>query len=421
METTPDKKTRGSRSGERKSSSTKPVASGDRGATGKARPEFRKGFYNRNTKDSLDNSTSNTGNRVKERKNVEEEQKEEEKVSSTPRTSSTVDEVHSQSPLPVPRNLGAEFLSMERTPEPKSSRFKLLSITILAVGIFFAFTYYSPNSQLPFCDSNDLKVADDCRPCPTHGTCSAGELICDQGFIEFGGKCVEDKKFSVVAKDIKNRLEHILRKRAGMVLCGTATVQKEMDNAQLYKEILLSFGNKLPLDETRFVRAFTEAFYSIVNDSGSLDKFECRQEGEILWCQALQPILPLSCRLKFFVLQEWWKILLTASLIIGVSRLYFWFRWRRWIEKQSKTITEEVYRQLTESSQLTSPVREKKKVVVTRLRDDLLHDQSLLKWKDVIWRKVVERINNDSRVLKRREIVNDLPQLVWEWHDKLVS
>ncbi|GJD09379.1 hypothetical protein Gasu2_36360 [Galdieria sulphuraria] len=397
MASTPDKEAQGSTSVEKRksTSASKVVASGDRGATGKARLEFRKGFYNKDTKDSLDRSSKSTGSRARGKENIHSAHKEDEQVS----------------PFPVSRNLGTEFLSVEGTPQPKSkapehfSGIKLLSITILA---------------LPFCDSNNSKVLEDCRPCPSHGTCSAGELTCDHGFIESAGKCVEDKTFSVVTKDTKNRIEAILRKRAGMSLCGTGEVQKEMDSAQLRKAVLLSFGTKLPLEEIRFNRAFTEAFYTIVNDSVSSDEFECREEGERIWCQALHPSLSLSCRLRFFVLQEWWKLLITMSILIGISRLYFWFRLRRWIDKQVKTVTEEVYRQLTASSQLTSPLSERKKVVVTRLRDDLLHDQSLLKWKDVIWRKVVERVDSDSRVQKRREIVNDLPQLVWEWHDKIV-
>ncbi|EME27139.1 uncharacterized protein Gasu_52420 [Galdieria sulphuraria] len=428
MASTPDKEAQGSTSVEKRksTSASKVVASGDRGATGKARLEFRKGFYNKDTKDSLDRSSKSTGSRARGKENIHSAHKEDEQVVSPPIISPKLDEVESKSPFPVSRNLGTEFLSVEGTPQPKSkapehfSGIKLLSITILAVSIFFAFTYYSPPIQLPFCDSNNSKVLEDCRPCPSHGTCSAGELTCDHGFIESAGKCVEDKTFSVVTKDTKNRIEAILRKRAGMSLCGTGEVQKEMDSAQLRKAVLLSFGTKLPLEEIRFNRAFTEAFYTIVNDSVSSDEFECREEGERIWCQALHPSLSLSCRLRFFVLQEWWKLLITMSILIGISRLYFWFRLRRWIDKQVKTVTEEVYRQLTASSQLTSPLSERKKVVVTRLRDDLLHDQSLLKWKDVIWRKVVERVDSDSRVQKRREIVNDLPQLVWEWHDKIV-
>jgi hypothetical protein len=87
---------------------------------------------------------------------------------------------------------------------------------------------------------------EDCRPCPDHGTCSNGELFCDQGYVEFSGKCVKDKKLSLLTRDIRNKLEKILRERAGSCICGsTPNVQREMDRTQLYKETLSLFGDKV--------------------------------------------------------------------------------------------------------------------------------------------------------------------------------
>jgi len=428
MAITPDKDGQDPQSVEhRKSnSSSKPVASGDRGATGKARLQFRKGFYDNEAKDSRRSSSKTERSRHVGEENLQNSTSTEKKTVSTPSESRTVNEVESNSPLPVPRNLGTEFLSVERTAETRHttskelSRYKFSAIMFLIVSIFVAFIYYSPPTPLPYCDTNTAKGMEDCRPCPDHGTCSNGELFCDQGYVEFSGKCVKDKKLSLLTRDIRNKLEKILRERAGSCICGsTPNVQREMDRTQLYKETLSLFGDKLPLDESRFHLAFTEAFDSIVNDSSY--EFECRQVDNNLWCRSLRPSLSLSCRLRLFALEEWWKMLIALFIVFGTIRLYFWFRSKRWIDRQAKIITEEVYRQLTESAQLTSPLSEKKKFVVTRLRDDLLHDQSLLKWKDKIWEKVVERVNSDSRVLKSRQTVNNLPQLVWEWHDKVVS
>eukprot|EP00871_Galdieria_phlegrea_P005019 jgi/Galph1/5518/GphlegSOOS_G4142.1 len=378
-----------------KGSASKFVASGDRGATGKARPQFRKG----------------------------EKQKGDDGESLSPSEAPSSIKQQEQS---VVRNLGSEFrvVNQVRLAEVQkpSSRWHSFVFIILGIAILIAFIGYSPSNQLPYCDSNsETEYGSTCRPCPSHGFCSMGSLVCEEGFIELGGSCVEDKRINVVAKEIRRKIDKILATRAGNIMCFQTNLSKEMDENNLLEEISASYGHKLPLDEIRFRRAFDIALNSVRIGPALQSSTVCEKSNDKLYCYSTRPSLSIYCSTKLFILRKWYKLLFYLGIISILLYLYQSFRQRRWIRKQVKLIIGEVYRQLSQNSHVTSPSSERKKFVVTRLRDDLLHDETLFKWKDIIWEKVESHINNDTRVLKSKQIVDGLPQLVWEWQDKMVT
>ena len=70
---------------------------------------------------------------------------------------------------------------------------------------------------LPYCATPE---SSNCVPCPLNSECEGYKLVCDDGFKESRGACVDDPALENRARDITAKFERYLAELLGNHLCG---------------------------------------------------------------------------------------------------------------------------------------------------------------------------------------------------------
>ncbi|KAM5573282.1 hypothetical protein ABKV19_013026 [Rosa sericea] len=295
-------------------------------------------------------------------------------------------------------------------------------IAVLAIATSVAFTvnfFYSAlfNPQFkPFCDGPDDSldfISDYCEPCPSHGRCHEGQLECDQGYKKHGKLCVEDGVIQDTATKLVERVEIRLCKACAEFLCyGTGTIwveQNDIWNDLDKNELAEHVGS----DNAIYMYAKQRAMEMI---NRMLDRRTNSLGVKELKCPDMlaEHYKPSSCRIRQWTSEHALLIFPVCAALLGLTLLLRKFHQRQYLLTRLDELYQQICEELEEKA-LMNRANDKCEpwVVASALRDSLL---SLKERKNpVLWKKVEELVQEDSRVDRYPKLVKGESKVVWEW------
>ncbi|XP_073132990.1 uncharacterized protein [Henckelia pumila] len=325
---------------------------------------------------------------------------------------------HNPKPSPTSLNsFGAETW-LKSLPSSKADFFRLIAVASIAaaVAVTCNFIATSVNQQpKPFCDNSDFSLSDRCEPCPENGLCYDGKLECGHGHRKHGKVCVEDGDINETAKIISKLAEVRLCEACAHFVCsgigGCWVGENELWN-ELH-EGHTSDKDKLDKAIYTFARKrANETIHKLLEtrrNSQGIVEFKCPES--IVDCYK-----PLSCRARHWMAENALLLVPACALFMGgiliASRAYR----RRLLSARAEQVYHEVCDILEEkplTSRSENDAGEPPWVAASWLRDHLLSPKER---KDmVLWKKVEELVQEDSRVDQYPKLVKGESKVVWEW------
>ncbi|XP_059444771.1 uncharacterized protein LOC132176548 isoform X2 [Corylus avellana] len=363
--------------------------------------------------------------------------------------------------------------SMSSLMEPPQSFFPstnefLRLVAVLAIATFVALgcnllaTTFNRQPK-PFCDSGDLDshdaISDFCEPCPSNGECYQGKLECMRGYTQHGKFCVEDGDINETAKKLSEWVEIHLCEAYAQFLCdGIGTVWvchlgqplnlirigsillcyyrpvnamclssvdnicssnyiphfqvreddvwKELDGHELMKNV--------GLDSATYMYAKQRAMDAV----GRLLETRTNPRGiKELKCPDLlvERYKPFPCRIRQWLIEHALIIFPVCVLFLGCTILLLKVRRRQYLSSRAEELYHQVCEILEENALTSNSINGEREpwVVASRLRDHLILPRER---KDpVLWKKVEELVQEDSRVDRYPKLVKGESKVVWEW------
>ncbi|XP_042949587.1 uncharacterized protein LOC122281843 isoform X3 [Carya illinoinensis] len=292
--------------------------------------------------------------------------------------------------------------------------------TIVALACNFLATSFINRQSKPFCDNRDLdspdSVSDFCEPCPSNGECYQGKLECVRGYRKHGRLCVEDGDINETAKKLSEWIEIRLCEAHAQFLCdgiGTVWVReddlwKELNGHELMKNVGLDNATYM-YTKQRAMDTVDRLLETRTNLHGIKD----------LKCPDLlaESFKPFSCRIRQWFSEHILIIFPVCALVVGCTLLLLKVLRRQYLSRRAEELYHQVCEVLEENALMSKRVNGECDpwVVASRLRDHLLLPRER---KDpVLWKKVEELVQEDSRVDRYPKLVKAESKVVWEWQD----
>ncbi|KAK0591167.1 hypothetical protein LWI29_036413 [Acer saccharum] len=331
-------------------------------------------------------------------------------------------------PKPKPNSLPSPSLPSWAVDPPqalfpsKQELFRLVTVLAIASSVAIACNYFvnflNPILK-PFCDSSLDSLhshTDSCQPCPSNGECYQGKLECLHGYRKHGNLCIEDGDINETAKKLSEMVEHRLCKAYAQVSCdgsGSIWVQEHDIVKDLGEhELMKNFESKNTIysyAKNRTMDTISSVLESRTNSYG-IKEWKC---PDLL----AEQYKPFSCCIRQWVSKHALIVVPFCALLVGCT-LLLWKLRRRWY---LSIRVEELYRQVCEILEENALMSKSKSengecepwIVASRLRDHLLLPKER---KDpVIWKKVEELVQEDSRVDQYPKLLRGESKVVWEW------
>ncbi|XP_043694084.1 uncharacterized protein LOC122644763 [Telopea speciosissima] len=306
----------------------------------------------------------------------------------------------------------------------KEEFLRLLVVISIAVSVSMAcnFTVDFLNRQPKlFCDSDQTSedaLSDYCEPCPDNGECFNGKLECVRGYKKLGRLCIEDGEISQTAKKLSEWVkQHVCEAHAQFLCDGTGTIW--VQEVDIWKEI---DGGKLhrifDLNNDTFQYTKQKVLETI---RSSLEMREDFQGIKELKCPdwLAEQYKPLLCYIRQWISKHALILVPVSTVLIGFitlsASLVRRVRRSRYLTTRAEQLYQQVCDILEETAITTKSVTGQGEpwVVASRLRDHLLLPRER---KDpMLWRKVEEFVQEDSRVDQYPKLVKGDSKVVWEW------
>ncbi|KAI4364788.1 hypothetical protein MLD38_020836 [Melastoma candidum] len=304
----------------------------------------------------------------------------------------------------------------------KHDLLRLLAVVLIASTIAASLNLlaglFNPG-QKPFCDSvsdaaEDWVEDDSCEPCPAYGECHDGKLECIRGYKRQGRICVEDGDVSETARNLAQWAESRLCDGYVRFLCyGTGTswvsaedILKNMDGHPARDNFLE--------DTALYIFAKQKAMEAIEKSSenrrNSLGLKELKCPDAIA-----EHFKPYTCRLRQWIVEHILLVLPSCLMLVGSLIFLQKIRRRHYLSSRVEEIYDQVCDILEENALMSKESIDRLEpwVVAARLRDHVLLPKER---KDpVLWKKVEELVQEDSRVDRYPKLVKGEQKEVWEW------
>ncbi|CAK7356200.1 unnamed protein product [Dovyalis caffra] len=247
-----------------------------------------------------------------------------------------------------------------------------------------------------------------------NGECNQRKLECAHGYRKRGNTCIEDGDVNERAKKLSEWVENRLCEAYADFLCyGTGIIWVQGDdisNDLDGNQLLENYGSDNPVyvhTKMRAIETISGLLETRTNSHGKKE-FKCPD-------LVVEHYKPFTCRLRQWISEHALVIVPVCALVVGFTFLV-WKIQRRWY---LSTRGEELYHQvcdiLEESALMSKRVNTECEpwVVASRLRDHLLSPKER---KDpVLWKKVEDLVQEDSRVDRYPKLVKGDSKVVWEW------
>ncbi|GAB2212138.1 hypothetical protein Droror1_Dr00025486 [Drosera rotundifolia] len=281
----------------------------------------------------------------------------------------------------------------------------------VAVGCHYAVSSIGRGPR-PFCDS-DSEFHDSCEPCPRNGQCYNGNLECAPGYRKYGRSCVQDGVINAAAEKISEWVENRLCQEYALFLCdGKGIVWVSEDKLNNDLDLVWERGT-IGLDNTSYVYAREKALENI---NAMLDSRMNDRRIKELKCpdNLAEKYKKITCRFRQWLAKHALILTPVSALLVSCILLLLRVRRRCYLSKRAEQLYQQVCEILEERALMSNnPNGGEPWLVSSRLRDHLL---SRRERKDpVLWKKVQELVDEDSRVDRYPKIVKGEQKVVWEW------
>uniref|UniRef100_A0A5B7BXT4 Man1/Src1-like C-terminal domain-containing protein n=1 Tax=Davidia involucrata TaxID=16924 RepID=A0A5B7BXT4_DAVIN len=314
-------------------------------------------------------------------------------------------------------------LLMEPSPDffPSKGEFlRLVTVVAIAASVAMACNYvvtFLNRQPKPFCDSNidfDNSLSDFCEPCPSNGECYEGKLECARGYRKHGKLCVEDGDINETAKKLLKLVEIRVCEAYAQYLCdGTGTVWAQEDelwnNFDEFK-LMKNYG----LDDTIYMHAKQRTMVTV----DKLLETRTNTHGiKELKCPDLiaEHYKPVTCYIRQWIAKHTLVLIPVCASLVGCTLLLLRFRRRHYLSVRAEQLYNKVCDILEENAFISKSGNgeEEPWVVASWLRDHLLLPRER---KDpLLWKKVEELVQEDSRLDRYPKLVKGESKVVWEW------
>ncbi|XP_057762065.1 uncharacterized protein LOC130982192 [Arachis stenosperma] len=287
--------------------------------------------------------------------------------------------------------------------------------TLVACFCNLFFTSFINPPTKPFCDSNFIhsshSFSDDCEPCPTHGECYAGMLECFKGYRKHRNLCVEDSEISESARKIVERVEFHLCEEYAQFMCyeaGSIWVSEDELWNRLEPFGDVSSDNALyNFTKEKAIESIGKSLELRLNSHG-MKEYKC---PDLL----AEHYKPYACRVRQWILRHILLVLPIFAMLVLLATLFWNVRRKLRISKRVEELYNQVCEILEDNALTAKSANDECEpwVVASRLRDHLLLPRER---KDpLLWKKVEELVQEDSRVDRYPKLVKGESKEVWEW------
>ncbi|GJU22510.1 inner nuclear membrane protein [Tanacetum coccineum] len=252
----------------------------------------------------------------------------------------------------------------------------------------------------PFCNSEfDSYLSDGCDPCPSHGICNEGKLECMSGYVRHGRSCLEDGDINEMAKNLAKMVESHACESYSKYLCqGVGKVWVQGDE----------LWNNMDKNNATYLYAKQKAVEIVDNLLETRDTSIGIKE---LKCPDLlvEHYKPLSCSIRLWLLEH------AVFILVGCGLIMQKVRRRQYLSVRSEELYEQVCEMLEESALLSRSIDSEGEpwIVASWLRDHILTPKE--RRDPLLWKKVEELVQEDSRLDRYPKILKGDPKVVWEW------
>ncbi|CAJ2645952.1 uncharacterized protein LOC123910021 [Trifolium pratense] len=291
-------------------------------------------------------------------------------------------------------------------------------ILVLAVASLVAWTsnllftaLLHPTTTKPFCDNSLDFFPDNCEPCPSNGECIDGKLECLNGYQKHGNLCVEDGDINESARKIVETVErHLCGEYARLLCSGTGSIWVHDDDLWNYFEHAGNVKEGNALYNYTKQKAFDtmDKLLEMRLNSHGMKEFKC---PDLL----VEHYKPYACRLSQWITEHILVVLPICAMLVGCTILFWNVRRKLRMSRRVEELYNKVCEILEENALTSKSVNGECEpwVVASRLRDHLLLPRER---KDpLLWKKVEELVQEDSRVDRYPKLVKGESKVVWEW------
>lgn len=291
--------------------------------------------------------------------------------------------------------------------------FVLSVASLVAWSSNLLFTSLLHPSTKPFCDTNSLDnhFPDSCEPCPSNGECNDGKLECLRGYQKHGNLCVEDGDINESARKITETVErHLCGEYAQFLCSGTGSIWVHDDDLLNYFEPVenVKEGNALYNYTKQKAFDMMDKLLETRLTTRGMKEFKCPDS-------LVEQYKPYACRLRQWITQHILVVLPICAMLVGCVILFWNVRRKLRVSRRVEELYNKVCEILEENALTSKSVNGECEpwVVASRLRDHLLLPRER---KDpLLWKKVEELVQEDSRVDRYPKLVKGESKVVWEW------
>ncbi|KAK9121541.1 hypothetical protein Syun_019158 [Stephania yunnanensis] len=332
-----------------------------------------------------------------------------------------------KTPNPNPSSSSPSSLGILKEPSSalfpsKGELLRLLGALAIALAVAVSCKYavnFINRQPKPFCDSNgEDSISDSCEPCPNNGECSKGHMNCLPGYKKSGRYCVEDGEINQTAKKLSEWIEHRVCEASVQFLCNGAGAVW-MQEADLWKELdKQNLKEKLGLDNDSYVYAkqkamgIADGILEIQKSSFGIKELKCPD-----WLS--DKYKTFSCYIRQWIHHHALVLVSLFPLLLGIAAFVIIQLQNIWRNLYLSTRAEQLYQQVCEILEENATTAKTMNneceswVVASRLRDHLLLPRER---KDpLLWKKVEEFVQEDSRLDQYPKLVKGEQKVVWEW------
>lgn len=267
-------------------------------------------------------------------------------------------------------------------------------------------------------DINLSQVPVRCIPCPRHGICENGELLCAPSYASFDGRCIEDEGLAIYAEELASKASAELSDVVGQALCGHRVSRYVHWNeivGFLRKSEINQFQERL--HQTKHL-AFNESKFDVAvlvakRRLAELKSFdvEFQSNGELT---SLRPTKSVDCRLRHFIWANLGRFLLGFGTAIALVCL----RIKVHLGGSYVNHVGDLYTDAVDA------LRAHKYEYDHKLEDCAFMKNSILRANVMgqptrssleIWKDVEKKLNEDPRILRASRTVDGVPNLTFEW------
>ncbi|XP_077237169.1 man1-Src1p-carboxy-terminal domain protein [Tasmannia lanceolata] len=265
----------------------------------------------------------------------------------------------------------------------------------------------------PFCDTDD-PISDFCDPCPNNGKCSKGSWECLHGFRKLGRLCVEDGEINQTAKKLSEWVEHHACEAYARFLCdGTGTVWfQEADISKKLDEYMLNetfaSSNDIFMFTKQKAMNTVKSTLEMRTVSDGVTELKCPD-----WL--VENYKSLTCIIRQWIYKHAFILVPVSALLIGCMRFFWRVRQSRYMATRAEQLYEQVCDILEENAMMVNSTCGEGVpwVIASQLRDHLLLPKE--RKNTMLWKKVEELVQEDSRADQYPKLVKGESKIVWEW------